>query len=106
MYEEDASGLHVDLFLPSTSADLLSVSKKLVTMGLAARARGGKKDAPRIPSPAIPALGEEVQVVVSTAYSPHDFYVQMVSVEMLSLSVAEEGGCSVLSVLNLTLGLV
>ena len=81
VYEEDHSGLHVDLLLPSTGSDLVSVSKKLVTMGLAVRARRGKRDVPHIPSPAIPALGEEVQVMVSTAYSPHDFYVQLVSAE-------------------------
>lgn len=85
VYEEDHSGLHVDLLLPSTGSDHVSVSKKLVTMGLAARARKGKRDVPHIPSPAIPALGEEVQVMVSTAYSPHDFYVQLVSTETLLL---------------------
>ena len=91
-------GLHVDILLPSVGPHLFSVSQKLITMGLAVRTRGRKREVASIPPPALPAVGAEVQVQVSTAYSPHNFYVQMVSGEMVVHVdiVFRDGVCSML----------
>ena len=78
-------GSAVELFLPSpTSAPLVSAGSRLVAMRLAVRGGRGKKGAgPTTPRQVRPAeaakRGDRFRVIVATAKSPSDFYVQRVS---------------------------
>ena len=71
--------MHVDLFLPSLMNSLTSVSESLLQMGLAVRGKRRDAAAPKqVPPPNLPSMGETVEVIVPTAISPAEFYVQLV----------------------------
>ena len=83
-FDRDPDGLvHVDLYLPSAGSTLFSVSNQLVTMGLAKRVEGRKREVQETEGEVVPSHvhlypGDRVDVIAPTVNSPSDFYIQMV----------------------------